>query len=277
MTFVLISFYLQDGDCSADAMTFSIGYNAVVGTYPTDGSCKLNELKIPGIDSTYEAIQFHIHSSSEHTMDGEYFGSELHIVHKEKDGDRLAVVGIFIDPGYAENNPEFAVAMDHWNETRHSVLEACSGTERKKRQLRRVEDESVDEDDSYFNIYGLLRPQTSFYQYTGSLTTPPCSEVVDWNVASLRQTISVSQFTELMDKLYDAIDPENCEPFSILNTYGSSSRPPQPLNGREIRHICKRERDVDYDQTTKEGNMVEEEDKKKKDKKEKRGKGKGHK
>jgi carbonic anhydrase len=249
-------------------MTFTIGYNAVVGTYPTDGSCKLNELKIPGIDSTYEAIQFHIHSSSEHTMNGEHFGAELHIVHKEKDGDRLAVVGIFLDPGYSENNPEFAIAMNHWNETQNNVLEACSGTEKKKRQLRRVQEESFDQTDSYFDLYNLLRQLTSFYQYTGGLTTPPCSEVVDWNVASMHRMIAVSQYTDLLDKLYNAISPDNCERFSILNKYGSSNRPTQPINGREIRHICRVEDDADDEETTKEANMVEEEDKKKKKKKE---------
>ena len=38
---------------------------------------------------------------------------------------------------------------------------------------------------------GLLPPQRTYYHYAGSLTTPPCSETVDWIV--LTQLIEVDE------------------------------------------------------------------------------------
>jgi carbonic anhydrase len=51
------------------------------------------------LDGTrYDVVQFHYHAPSEHTVDGESFPAELHIVHKNADGN-LAVVGILLKEG----------------------------------------------------------------------------------------------------------------------------------------------------------------------------------
>jgi carbonic anhydrase len=55
-------------------------------------------IEIPGIDGIYEALQFHVHASSEHTIDGSYFDAELHIVPKATNSNRYAVVSFVIDP-----------------------------------------------------------------------------------------------------------------------------------------------------------------------------------
>ena len=46
----------------------------------------------------YDVVQFHYHAPSEHTVDGESFPAELHIVHRNADGN-LAVVGILLREG----------------------------------------------------------------------------------------------------------------------------------------------------------------------------------
>ena len=38
-----------------------------------------------------------MHSPSEHTIDGEHYDLELHLVHSDYEGHHLAVVGIFFD------------------------------------------------------------------------------------------------------------------------------------------------------------------------------------
>ena len=51
------------------------------------------------LDGTrYDVAQFHYHSPSEHTIDGQSFPAELHIVHRNADGN-LAVVGILLQEG----------------------------------------------------------------------------------------------------------------------------------------------------------------------------------
>lgn len=233
--------------------------------FPTDGSCKLNEMKIPGIDSTYEAIQFHIHAASEHSLDGEYFGAELHIVHQEVGGDRLAVFGMFLQPGLPVDNPEYQIALDLWEETRKQVADACANEDDKR---RRLSSRRLQADDVHLNVYDFVPEGATFYQYTGSLTTPPCSEIVDWNVASLPKIISVRQFTDTLAELYGAINPSTCENFSILNEFGSSSRPEQPLNGRTVRHICDARDNVAPDDV-KEDNVKEDEEKEEEEKEDK--------
>lgn len=45
----------------------------------------------------FDTLQFHFHSPSEHTIDGEHRDLELHIVHRKHEGTDLAVIGIFFD------------------------------------------------------------------------------------------------------------------------------------------------------------------------------------
>ena len=64
---------------------------------------------------------------------------------------------------------------------------------------------------------GTLLPEgRAYYRYQGSLTTPPCSEVVSWVV--MTDSISVSQ--------------AQIDAFAAL--YPMNARPVQPLNEREI-------------------------------------------
>lgn len=42
-------------------------------------------------------LQFHFHSPSEHTLDGQNMDLEMHIVHKRHNGDDLSVLAVFFD------------------------------------------------------------------------------------------------------------------------------------------------------------------------------------
>jgi carbonic anhydrase len=62
----------------------------------------------------------------------------------------------------------------------------------------------------------LLPSERGYYTFTGSLTTPPCSEGVTWYVLRGHPTVSAQQIAR----------------FSQL--YPMNARPIQPLNGRAI-------------------------------------------
>lgn len=51
----------------------------------------------------FDLLQFHMHAPSEHTIDGQSFPIELHLVHQSQAG-HLAVVGLLIEEG-AQNQP----------------------------------------------------------------------------------------------------------------------------------------------------------------------------
>lgn len=140
----------------------------------------------------YELQQYHFHAPSEHTVAGRAYPMEMHLVHRSAKGEIL-VVGVFIEEG--AHNPAFEPVWAN--------LPATPG------ERRHLEHIKVDIDD-------LLPPQGRQFRYKGSLTTPPCSEGVDWFVLVEPIQLSESQirkFTELFSR---------------------NSRPTQPRNGRTI-------------------------------------------
>ena len=67
------------------------------------------------------------------------------------------------------------------------------------------------------NVSDIFPENNGYYSYSGSLTTPPCSENVSWFVMKSSMEASILQITKLQ-----AI---------IKNNF----RPVRPLNGREIK------------------------------------------
>lgn len=141
-------------------------------------------------DKEYKLLQFHYHANSEHTIDGNYYPLEVHFVHKHSDTD-FAVIGIMFQEG--DENNLFTSYLANFP------------TEKGKF-----------ESEELINIGELMPENMSYYHYSGSLTTPPCSEVVNWYV--LKNPLSASK--------------EQIEKFShILH---ENYRPIMPLNERKI-------------------------------------------
>jgi carbonic anhydrase len=152
---------------------------------------------------TYQLKQFHFHTPSEHTIDGRSFPMEVHFVHQSADG-RLAVVGIFFVEGAA--NANLAKLIAHFP--------AGSG------QSAELPAEKIDLD------LHLPKDRTA-YTYMGSLTTPPCSEGVEWYV--LREPVPASR--------------EQLEAFAAR--LHQNHRPVQPLNGRTVELVTVADKEGD--------------------------------
>ena len=136
----------------------------------------------------YSLKQFHFHAPSEHAFDGKRTAMEAHFVHAEPDG-RLAVIGVLMVAG--EGNKAFSDIM------------AVAPKEDGEVKLRAPLDPT-----------SLLPRDRDFYRYEGSLTTPPCSEVVEWNV-----------FTHTLDVARADID-------AFKAIFPMNARPLQPINRR---------------------------------------------
>jgi carbonic anhydrase len=212
-------------------MVFTMETNGVQAAYPSDGSCTLDTMEIPGQEGVYAAIQFHLHTSTEHTIDGSFFTAELHVVHvRVWDGElRLAVVGIIFDTNNSMNNPLFETLLTKLDESNDATIKACVGEDVIPEETPGV----------VFNIYTMLDSDTGFYQYDGGLTTPPCTEIVWWNLADTMVNISVEQYNRLFELVQEAIDDQSCASKTVADpTTGSTSRPPVPLGDRTVQRVC---------------------------------------
>ncbi len=164
---------------------FNNGHTIQVN-YDAGSSILYNEIE-------YKLVQFHFHHPSEHTVDGKAFDLELHFVHQSASG-ALAVVGVLIEKG-DQDNPAYADIFAN--------LPSSTGTP--DPNARTMVDASK------------LLPSTRLYDtYTGSLTTPPCSEGVRWLVLTTPITLSEAQI----------------EAFSHL--FELNARPVQPQNNRDL-------------------------------------------
>ncbi|XP_038549135.1 carbonic anhydrase 4b [Micropterus salmoides] len=168
----------------------------------------------------YKAYQLHLHwgqdagPGSEHTVDGEQFPMEMHIVHiKEeyvslsqavRDRTGVAVLGFFFQESESANK-KFDPFI---NALKYTIQPTNSTT------LKGV------------SLEMLIPPQknmTKYFRYDGSLTTPSCAEVVVWSL--FENTIPLSRkqlaaFSQLQ--------------FASGTQMVKSYRPVQPLNGRQV-------------------------------------------
>jgi len=137
--------------------------------------------------------QFHFHTESEHTISGDHHPMEVHLVHKHDATGQLVVIGIFFEEGN-EN-----VFLQYFTDS-----------------LPASKDEHFISGE-LVNALDLFPVDESYYTYSGSLTTPPCSENVTWLVMKTPVEASVSQIQKFQDIMHE------------------NNRPVQALKGRTIR------------------------------------------
>lgn len=177
--FTNISFHYQPSEVKIlnNGHTVQVNYDA--GSY----------IEVDG--QRYDVLQFHYHAPSEHAVDGKLYAAELHIVHKNAAGE-LAVVGILFEEG--AENAAFAELLAH------------------------LPAEESPETDAGFKVNAtdfLPEVQTTF-RYSGSLTTPPCSEGVSWFVMTSPIQLSADQIA------------------AFEHVHEGNNRPVQPLNTRTL-------------------------------------------
>ena len=113
----------------------------------------------------YDLLQYHFHHPSEHLIGGKNFPMEVHFVHRNAAGT-LAVVGALMTAG--KPNPAFS-----------KIVAAMPAKEGPPVKMAAADPNQM------------LPANRGYYRYSGSLTTPPCSEVVNWLL--LREPIQVAK------------------------------------------------------------------------------------
>jgi carbonic anhydrase len=108
-----------------------------------------------GGGGNYRLVEFHFHRPSEHTINGASFPMEVHFVHQNAAG-AVAVVGVLMTNG--RPNKSFTTMVLTMPNRAGPPVKA---------------DPKIDPN-------AFLPAKRSYYRYSGSLTTPPCAETVDW-------------------------------------------------------------------------------------------------
>jgi carbonic anhydrase len=143
-------------------------------------------------DASYELVQVHFHAPSEHTIEGVRAPVEAHLVHRDAAG-RFAVIGVMVVEGAADPHVDEILAnvpAPHERVPLPTPIDARS----------------------------LLPAGLMAYRYSGSLTTPPCTEGVAWSVLTQPVSWSREQIAALVAHI-----PE------------PNNRPLQPLDYRILR------------------------------------------
>ncbi|WCJ41000.1 alpha carbonic anhydrase 7 [Euphorbia peplus] len=145
----------------------------------------------------YVLKQCHWHSPTEHTVNGERYLLELHMVHESKDG-KYAVVGIMYKTGRPDT---FLTSLT-------DKLVAVAGIKEEETAVGIVDPKQIQ------------IGSRKYYRYIGSLTVPPCSENVLWTIVKKVRTTTTEQVRLLRVAVHDQSD--------------TNARPIQKMNGRVV-------------------------------------------
>lgn len=316
----------ESGDCTFEQLEYSISNNGVkvqpIATADGTADCTFSRMGIPhfpakdGARQMFKGLQFHIHTSSEHTLstrratsdnDSGYFPAELHIVHAAEDEDGNAVMpyavwGAFIEqkspcdesePGCLHET--FESFLIGWEKAAQDVESYCAATiggEGRRLTADATAQPSIEGLDfgrvlagSSINTFkpatdvnGVTTGQDGCYNkgaggnswpardpilestatpnlytdlithkgdygsftYKGGLTTPPCTQIVNWNLMDEPIKISAGQLQRLQRLIWCYVEKDpTCNHATSANVAGSTSRPPLPITSeRKVIHRC---------------------------------------
>ena len=142
-------------------------------------------------DLSFELVQFHFHTPSEEEIHGRRAPMEVHFVHRDAEG-KLAVVSVLLQSG--KPSEAYAPVFQH---------------------LPRP-GEKITVEGLHLDLAKLLPATAGYYRFQGSLTTPPCSEGVQWIVLKQPVTLGADQIR------------------AFQRLFKANARPVQPLNGRVV-------------------------------------------
>lgn len=213
-----LSQFTLNGFGTSSSSTYQLKNNGHSVQLTIGGNVNVTGGKLP---NTFKTAQLHFHwgqtsaTGSEHTLNGNAYPLELHIVNYNSKypglavaadkSDGLAVLGFWFRISETDN-PNYNTLLSQFDNV---ML---------KDKMANV---------SGINLQNLLPSDLShYYRYQGSLTTPPCFESVTWTLFNSMIPISERQ----MQKFRSLSELTMPDQHSLVNNY----RPLQALNSRKV-------------------------------------------
>lgn len=150
-----------------------------------------NRVRLLGKRYTLVGLQFH--HPAEVTTDGRGAAMAAHFIHRADDG-RMLLIAVPLEAG--PENAALQTVLDHLPLERHEPVEPPT---------------------TPLDLRALLPAQPGYFTFMGSLSTPPCTEGVQW--VAMKQAVPVS--------------PAQIAIFARL--YPANARPLQAANGRLVK------------------------------------------
>ncbi len=141
-------------------------------------------------NAPYELVQIAFHSPAEHRIQNQSADLEIQLMHRNASGQQI-ILSILLRKG--AHNPGLAPLFDNIPPPPYNWRDVAA-----------------------FNPAALLPNSRAAFLYAGSLTTPPCTEGVQWIVFEEAGELSAEQIN------------------AFRHYYGNNARPPQPLNQRPV-------------------------------------------
>lgn len=120
-------------------------------------------------DTTFVFKQCHFHTPSEHLIDGQTFPAEMHIVNIMPNEDKKAT-------------PQYLVIGVLFKEGKENkfIADFINSIPKEEHETAKLESGRVKLSDLFGNVSKSIKGH--YYQYRGSLTTPPFTESVRWYI-----------------------------------------------------------------------------------------------
>ncbi|KAI1181273.1 alpha carbonic anhydrase [Nemania sp. FL0916] len=180
----------------ADGATFeNLGSTIEVVTEGLKGSLVLE-------GQSYELKQFHWHHPGEHLDNNVSMPMEMHLVFLS-DKQQTAVIGIFVD---LVDSTSSNAAESYPTDTSSAMLETIFSS------VDKIAAPGTTTKTAAFSMTELsdLIDSADFRRYSGSLTSPPCTEGVTWSVATKKLALSRTTFAKVREVIgFNSRFPQN--------------------------------------------------------------------
>ena len=191
---------------SSDTFILNNTGNILNGTFNT------NAVALPTVNysSTIYTLQYMLfHTPSEHTLNQQSADMDIQLIHRDLNTNKQLILSIFMIVPYSNSNNNDLYA--------NTFLSSIQWT---NSSLPQNPGDTITIPYSTINMSTILPSNNqSYFEYTGSLTTPPCTSPITWLIYQQPLNISLNQ------KLY------------YTNLFGTSTvRPLQNVNGRTVNY-----------------------------------------
>ncbi|XP_019723252.1 carbonic anhydrase 4-like [Hippocampus comes] len=178
------------------------------------------QIKGGNLPGTYKALQLHFHwggdggPGSEHTIDGERYPMEMHLVHIKEQYSSLS---------RAVSEPAGVAVLGFFFQESNSANKKFDALIKALRRIPRPSNKTTVRGISLQMFLPAPADMSRYFRYDGSLTTPDCAQAVVWTLFEKAVPLSRQQLSAFSQLAFSSGRP-------MVNTF----RPVQPRNGRRV-------------------------------------------